>query len=185
MKKVLAMILMLCLALSVTACGGDTADNADIPTPPAAENTDAGSDTSAEPVVPADGFVFTYNGIEIALHANAAPIIEALGEPKSYTESASCAFEGLDKTYYYGSFYVDTYPVGEEDFVFGVWFADDSVATQEGVYIGASKAEVEAAYGEENFNGSNAYIVTKGDCTLTIILEDDVVTSVQYSVVVE
>ena len=181
MKKILALILTLALALGVTACGGSSNNGGgnDIPQIlPATDGNDA-------PTVPADGFVFNYNGIEIALHANAAPIVEALGEAMSYTESASCAFEGLDKTYYYGSFYMDTYPVGEEDFVFGVWFADDSVATEEGIYIGASKADVEAAYGAESFNGSNAYIVTKGDCSLTVILEEDVVTSVQYAVNVE
>lgn len=181
MKKFFALILVLVLALSMTACGGNGADNGGNDQDNAGtENTDTNA-----PVVPADGFVFNYNGTEIALHANAAPIIEALGEPKSYTESASCAFEGLDKTYYYGSFYVDTYPVGEEDYIFSVWFADDSVATEEGIYIGAPKAEVEAAYGAENFNGSNAYIVTKGDCSLTVILEEDAVSSVQYTVVVE
>lgn len=181
MKKMFALILALSLALGMTACGGNSAGNGgNAPGDTAVENT--GSET---PVVPADGFVFNYNGTEIALHANAAPIVAALGEAMSYTESASCAFEGLDKTYYYGSFYMDTYPVGEEDYVFGVWFADDSVATEEGIYIGATKAEVEAAYGAESFNGSNAYIVTKGDCSLTVILEEDIVTSVQYTVVVE
>ncbi len=179
MKKIFALILVLSLVLGMTACGGNSADNGGS----ASGNT--GTENSDVPTVPTDGFVFNYNGVEIALHANAAPIIEALGEAKSYTESASCAFEGLDKTYYYGSFYVDTYPVGEEDFIFGVWFADDSVATEEGIYIGASKAEVESAYGADSFNGSNAYIVTKGDCSLTVILEEDVVTSVQYSVVVD
>ena len=102
-----------------------------------------------------------------------------------YTESASCAFEGLDKSYYYGSFYLETYPQGEEDFVYGWWFADDTVTTPEGIYIGSSKADVDAAYGAENFNGTNSYDIKDGNGKLTIILENDVVTSSQYNLVVE
>ena len=49
------------------------------------------------------GFLFTYNGCTIAMNGAAAPVIAALGEPESYTEAASCAFDGLDKTYGYGS----------------------------------------------------------------------------------
>ena len=42
-----------------------------------------------------ENFTFTYSGVEITLHGDAAPVLAALGEPKSYTEEASCAFEGL------------------------------------------------------------------------------------------
>ena len=110
---------------------------------------------------------------------------KALGEPMKYTESASCAFDGLDKSYYYGSFYLETYPQGDKDFVYGWWFADDSVSTPEGIYIGAAQADVEKAYGAENFNGTNAFSVKKGNGTLTIILDKGLVTSIQYTMNVE
>ena len=169
MKKLLILLLALIMVASLAACGGET--------PSDTKGTEPNNAT------PAEGFVFNYKGTKIAIHAEAAPILAALGEAKSYTESASCAFEGLDKTYYYGSFYLDTYPKGEKDYVYGFWFADDSVSTEEGIYIGATKAQVEKAYGAAAFNGSNAYNITKGDNILTIILENDVVTSIQYSLV--
>ena len=109
----------------------------------------------------------------------------ALGEPVKYTESTSCAFEGLDKSYYYGSFYLETYPKGDEDFVYGWWFADDSVTTEEGIYIGATQAEVEKAYGTEGYNGTNAFVINKAAGALTIILEDGAVTSIQYAIKVD
>lgn len=187
MKKALIFAVLACLLLSLAGC------NAADTTPTGGSNP--GSNTEAVPSGSTsgeatggeteEGFVFNYNGTEIRMHAPAAPIIDALGEPKSYTEEASCAFVGLDKTYYYGSFYLDTYPVEEEDFVYGFWFADDSVTTEEGIYIGCTQAQVEKAYGAENYNGSNAYIVTKGDGKLTIILEDGIVTSIQYEIVLE
>jgi len=59
------------------------------------------------------------------------------------------------------------------------------VENDEGICIGSSKADVEAAYGAENYNGTNAFEVTKGSGKLTIILENDVVSSVQYVIITE
>ena len=80
--------------------------------------------------------------------------------------------------------YLETFPQDGKDYVFGLWFADDSVATKEGIYIGATQAQVEAAYGADNFNGANGYELTKGETKLTIILQDGVVSSIQYSIVI-
>ena len=174
MKKIIALVLALAMTLTLAACGGDTTPET---TAPAAQNTPATPDASS--------WKYTVQGVDIMMHANAAPILEALGESVSYTEEASCAFTGLDKTYYYGGFYLQTYPMGEEDFVYSLWLVDDSSTTPEGIYIGATQAEVEAAYGTEGFNGSNAYVMTGTTSTLTIILTDGVVSSIQYDAVVE
>lgn len=181
MKKTIIFAIIACMLLS--GCGGNGAAETTA-APVETQPSDAAVETTTpvfETEAPSDNaFSMTYNGTEIKLHAPAAPIIEALGEPKKYTESASCAFDGLDKTYYYGSFYLDTYPQDEEDFVYGWWFADDSLTTAEGIYIGATQAEVEAAYGADAFNGANAYIVKQSDGMLTVILQDGVVSSIQY-----
>lgn len=126
---------------------------------------------------------FVYEKMEISMHAPAEDILTALGEPKNYTESPSCAFEGLDKTYYFGSFYLSTYPAKDGDRISGLWFADDGVSTPEGIAIGSAREEVEAAYGTEAFNGTNAWYLTAGDSKLTIILIEDKVGSVQYEAV--
>lgn len=164
MKKLIAAMLALMLAFGMAACGGETP----APTEPAKDN-----------------YVFTYNGTAIMMDVEATDIVAALGEPKSYTEETSCAFEGLDKTYFYGSFYLSTYPMGEKDFVYSVWFADDTVSTAEGIRIGNTQAQVESAYGTAGYNGSNAYKMTKGDSTLTIILTDGLVSSVIYEIVLD
>ena len=175
MKKIFALILALTMVLSMAACGGSPAET----TAPAANGDMA-------PVTPdANSWKYTVQGIDIMMHAEAAPILEALGEPVSYTESASCAFTGLDKTYYFGGFYLETYPIDDVDYVNSVWLVDDSSTTPEGIYIGASKAEVEAAYGAENFNGTNAYRMTGTTSILTIILDGDLVTSIQYDAIIE
>lgn len=168
MKKLIAILLAVAMMLCFAACQ------------PTETPDDSGN---KEPVQ--DSFSFTYKGTKIALHAPAAQVIAALGEPKTYSESTSCAFEGLDKSYGYGSFYLETYPIGDKDYVYGWYFVDDMVENDEGICIGASKADVEAAYGAESFNGTNAYTVKKGSGMLTIILENDVVSSVQYVIITD
>lgn len=162
--------LMSAVLLMLTACGGGSKE------PETSGNNDAEQGNK---------LVFVYNNTEIAMKADAAPILEALGEAKSYTEAASCAFEGLDKTYYYGSFYLYTYPDGDTDHVNMVVLCDDTLATPEGLSIGDSKDKVESTYGAEGYNGTNAYVYTEGDCTLTIIMENDRVNSIQYGAVLD
>ena len=176
MKKIFALVLALMLVLTMAACGGETAP----------ETTEPNAPAVLGPTQPdANSWKYSVRGVEIMMHAEAAPIIEALGEPVSYTEEASCAFSGLDKTYYYGGFYLQTYPLNDVDYVYSLWLVDDSSTTPEGLYIGASQAEVESLYGAEGFNGSNAYILKGTTSTLTIILNEGTVSSIQYDAVVE
>ena len=167
MKKLIAIILSLVFVLSFAACGNKPADNGD-------------SNTPTE-----SGYYFTVNGVKVEMNALASSVTDALGEPKSYTEEASCAFEGLDKTYGYGGYYISTYPDGDKDYIYSAWFVDDSITTEEGVYIGSTKAEVETAYGADCFGDSTTATLTKGDTKLIIILTDDAVSSIQYQAVVE
>lgn len=169
MKKLIIFALAIAVLFCMAGCQSGTA-----------QDTQAAGNDYGEQI-----FSFTYKGVEIKLADPAEPIIEKLGEPTKYTESASCAFEGLDKSYYYGSFYLETYPQGDKDFVYGWWFADDTVTTPEGIYIGSSQTDVEKAYGAENFNGTNSFTVKKGNGTLTVILEEGSVTSIQYNLNVE
>ena len=140
---------------------------------------------ATEPNQQEENFSFAYNGTKITLDAEAAPILDALGEPRSYTEEPSCAFDGLDKTYYYGSFYLSTYPMEGKDYIYNLWFADDGVATDEGIRIGSTQSQVEDAYGKECFNGTTSFVLTKGQSRLVILIEEETVTSVSYEVILK
>ena len=168
MKKIFYTVLAFALAVCLAGCGASQPQQGDDPGTEAAE-----------------GFRVTCNGVPISLKADATPILAALGEPKNYTEQTSCAFEGLDKTYFYGSFYLTTYPMDGKDYVYSLWFADDSVSTPEGIRIGSPQAEVERVWGAECFNGTNAYILTKGDTKLTILMDKGAVSSIQYTLVLQ
>lgn len=175
MKKLFAILTACMLLLNLAACGASEPEQT---TPGTAAPSTPNMESPADP-----GFVFSHNGTEIPMKADAEPILAALGEPKSYTEAASCAFTGLDKTYFYGSFYLYTCPIEGKDYIYGLWLIDDTVATAEGLYIGAPQSEVERIYGSEGYNGSNGYILTKGACKLTVILEDGLVSSIQYDAI--
>ena len=75
--------------------------------------------------------------------------------------------------------------VGDQDRVNMVVLCDDTLSTPEGLAIGDSKEKVESTYGADGYNGVNAYVYTQGDCTLTIIMENDKVSSIQYGAVFE
>lgn len=195
MKKLICILLALCMIMALAACGSKdkvVANNDQAGNVQSDNNDNAAGNNAAEDQPAADsqgapsepGFVFTYNGTNISMNAPAADILAALGEPKNYTEEASCAFDGLDKTYYYGSFYLQTYPMTDGDYIYCLWMVDDSVNTAEGIYIGAPESQVEAAYGADSYNGTNAYVVTKGDSKLTVIIEGGVVSSIQYDAIV-
>lgn len=125
---------------------------------------------------------FTFNGKDIVLNAPAQPILDALGEPKAKTEEPSCAFDGLDKTYSYDGFNLQTYPLDGAEYVFGFWFTDGTVSTPEGIAIGSAEADVVKAYGEENRSGDNVFVLTRDGGRLTIILADGKVSSIQYAI---
>lgn len=134
---------------------------------------------------PAGEYSFFYQQTEIRMHEKAAPILEKLGEPVSYTEQTSCAFDGMDKTYCYGSFYISTYPDKDEDRIQSVWLVDDTAATKEGIRIGDTREKVEAAYGTKWESGRGQMILHGSNGKLSILLTGDVVTSIQYTAVFE
>ena len=202
MKKIACLILAVIVAAGIlTACGSDSSQKADQQTTVAAAadkqatDTQAAQDTAQAPAdqdvqanaeteqtaQEAGRYTFVYKGTNIDLKADAAPILAALGEPKSYTEETSCAFDGLDKNYTYPSFIMTTYPDGDMDRVNSVTVLDDTVSTTDGIYINDSKERVEEVYGAEFFNGVNAYIMKDGDVQLTVIVDNDKVSSIQYN----
>ncbi len=179
MKKLVS--IMVCAAIMVmslsilSGCGGN--QGGDKETTPAGQNETQAVTEAAGP----DTFVFNYKGTDLYIGEDAA-VVEKLGEYKEKTETQSCAFEGKDTCYFYGSFYLTVGNPGDgKDVITAFWFTDDTVQTKEGLCIGDSKDKVEEIYGAEGFNNLNAYIYSKDICQLTIILENDAVSSIQYN----
>ena len=126
------------------------------------------------------GFAFSHNGAAIEMDADAAPILEKLGEPVSYFEAESCAFEGLDKTYTYNGFELDTYPNGDKDYVSAVVLKDDSVATAEGICIGDTREKLLQAYPDGGTEECGMIIYEKDGMKFCFIIKGDEVASIEY-----
>jgi uncharacterized protein YceK len=181
MKKV---IVLLAIILLLAGCSKEdtTPDSENTGTNTSADGTSDSTDNSATTT---EGYSYEANGVTIPMNVDAAPIVEALGEPVEYFEAASCAFQGLDKIYYYNGFELGTYPSGDKDIVSYVNFLDDSVTTDKGIYLGSTAEEVIAAYGDDYTEDSGSYVYRLGETKLTFIVEADAVTSITYAAIVE
>lgn len=141
---------------------------------------DNGQNETAQETRSVKGYEFIYNGVSVTMDVDAAPIIEKLGEPASYFEAASCAFEGLDKMYTYSGFEIDTYPVGDKDYVSSVILKDDSVSTAEGICIGDSLEKLQQAYGGEGEENSGMRVYVKDGMKLCFIMQGQDIIAIEY-----
>lgn len=178
MKKTFALILAALLALSLSACNGETAD----PTPTQGGSVPTPAGTDAPQTEGRSKYVFASGEVKLPMNEEFSALREALGEPTTYFEAESCAFSGLDKTFTYPGFELVTYPVEGVDYISDIYFLDDSVSTAEGVRIGSTLKDVEAAYG----TGYTAdefgiyYTYTDGDTQLKFGMDGDVVGEIEY-----
>ena len=186
-KKILAVLIAASL-LTLAGCGDSEkvidGDVTNVTTGSRSEESAGEMENSQAPEQQAEtaaskGYVFAASGVTVEVDADMAPILQALGEPASYFEAASCAFEGLDKIYTYNGFEIDTYPAQDKDLVSAVVLKDDSVTTAEGICIGDSLEKLLEAYGEgTQENGMVVY--TKDGMKLCFILQDDSIISIEY-----
>ena len=180
MKK---LILVLVLAFGRTGCGNNGNDNGKTEenTTKVEQQNDSVSKDDTNKVAETKGYVFEYNGVEVGMDMEAASVIDALGEPVTYFEAPSCAFEGLDKTYNYGSFEIDTYEQDGKDYISGVFLCDDLIETPEGVALYETKADMIAVYGENYKEEFGMLVYEKDGMKLNFILNGDEITSIEYT----
>ena len=180
MKKKL-LVMMSCMAVLFAGCGGNDvkviegqSGSSNIAEESKDEAT-TGADTLAT-----KGYMFTYSGVDVVIDADASAVVEALGEPTSYFEAASCAFEGLDKVYTYSGFEIETYPQGDKDLISSIVLKDDSVSTKEGICIGDSTDKLADAYGSEGTQEVGKIVYEKEGMELCFIVDGDSIVSIEY-----
>ena len=148
-------LLLLCLALLCAGCGKETNR---------------------------EDFRFTYREAEIGINAEAGPVLYRLGEPVQCTQSPSCAFEGMDTTYYHGGIYLTTATVEGTERIIRARFADDTVCTWEGLKIGDSRDRAQELYGPEGFREDGIWEAVRGNTRLVITFAEDTVDGIIYEV---
>ena len=126
-----------------------------------------------------DIYCFEDNGKKITLGAEYSSL--NLGEEKDYYEVQSCAFNGMDKIYTFDNYEVHTYPENSTDKVLSVYFLNNQISTTEGVKIGDSMDKMVETYGDGYEQLDTQYTYTKGLTQLKFIVENDVITSIEYN----
>ena len=185
LKKISSLLLVTMLILA--GCGGNDASsdntasnnsgNADTQI-----STEAGvteNNTEAAPAL--SGYIFSHNDVDFTVDMEVSAVIEALGEPTSYYEVPSCAFEGMEKIYDYSSFEITTYEVEDVDYIANIYLKDDLVSTPEGISLFMTSADLTETYGDDYQVAEGQYVYTKDNTKLIVIVNSDLeIISIQY-----
>ena len=170
-KKSLMLAAVLAAGVMMAACGGATTlpDN-----------------SKDNPVVSQEAdskYVFDLKGVELKADGDLAEYTSKLGEPSGgYYEAKSCAFDGMDKFYYYDSVTLQGYQKDGKDKLYSITLMDDAVKTKEGIRIGDKKDKVVSAYGSGYTEADGQLQYESGNTKLAFVMKDDEVQSIIYSV---
>lgn len=183
LKKALGMVLCVVTMAGMTACGND----AKVIEGNASSGTQTeiigGAEGTTEILLTNDtdaGWTFQAGDVTLTPDMDMSAIADQLGEPKSYFEAASCAFDGLDKIYTYTSFEIETYPQDTADCIKSIVLKDDTVSTVEGVSIGDSEDKVRETYGAPAEESTGKLVYQKEKTNLVFVISSGVVASIEY-----
>jgi len=135
------------------------------------------------PVQIAEPFTFEFRGTTINLNQNIAEVLPSLGEPLGIHETPSCAFEGYDRIFRFSGVQLHTFPQGDHDYIQIISLWDDSVSTEEGVYIGASWDNVVSSYGTNYVQEFNKITFTRSNTTLSFYVQNNTVIEITYALI--
>ena len=133
-----------------------------------------------EPVENVRFTAISINGVTVTLDAKAEPILSSFGNALNYSESPSCAFEGMDKIYAYNGFRVETYTLKGVDYIRKVELIDDTYATPEGSRIGDSAESVIEKHGDATLQNDTQIVYEAQNGKLQFLIRDGKVTNIQY-----
>ena len=162
MKKWIAMLLALTLAAGMTACGGAPAE-----TP---KTTDPAQSQEEVTQSAGDGKVYSFTLADFQLIPGVDFDPADLPEADSVFEVPSCAIEGTDNLYDYGTVEVTAFNDGDGEIIYSVYIKD----------IGDTLEQVNSIYGTDRTENGNELVYTAGKTLLVIIVENDTVTSIEF-----
>ncbi|MCI8454811.1 MAG: hypothetical protein HFE84_09385 [Lachnospiraceae bacterium] len=121
----------------------------------------------------------------IAMGAEAAPIVKALGATKSQPFSSdSCAYQGKSTIYPYEGFELGTHTMDGKETVESVYLTNATYATPEGIKVGSTKQAVMDAYGKTAEDAFGTLRYTRKNTQVSFYFTNGAVDSVEYVLIV-
>lgn len=127
-----------------------------------------------------EGYQFVINGVTLGVDMDMKDLVSGLGEAKSVFEAPSCAAQGTAYVYSYGSYEIETYPDGDKNRIAYIILKDDTVATQEGIDLSKTRADIIKAYGEGGEESDGRITYERGGMKLNFIFSGDDIKSIEY-----
>lgn len=141
------MTLMCVMMLGLVACGGDSEKPSANPGGTTG-NTEGGKNVAltcsftvpggSTKLVPGDKF-------------------DNVGETVSYSEGASCYYDGMDKVFGYNGYTVTTYPAASGDYISDIYITGKNIKTEAGIGVGSTADELTKAYGNNYVEDGKNY----------------------------
>lgn len=190
MKKIAAFTICLMMLLALAACSGAASEEQmitrstekeDDGTEPVYEAPSSMFEAAEEPVV--GNYTFFADGTELVPGDPFDPSI--LPEADSVYEVPSCAIEGADNLYNYGTFELTAFDDGTSEVIYSILLTDPNITTTEGLALGDSVDKVVELYGEGYTQQGSAYIYTGEANVLYIIVQGEHVASIEYRMIME
>lgn len=203
MKRIIALSCCLMLLLCLSACGSDELSEERMITRPAEEAAEPVAVAAAE-VEAAEEESAAAESIATEAAQDGAPIslgnysfeaqgVELIpGDPfdpgvlpkaESVYEVPSCAIEGTDNLYNYGTFELTAFDDGEKELIYSILLTDPNITTTEGLALGDDVQKMVSIYGEGYTQQGNAYVYTGDAELLYIIAQNEKVASIEYRMI--
>ncbi|MCL2363282.1 MAG: hypothetical protein FWC71_01310 [Defluviitaleaceae bacterium] len=194
-KRCIVSLLIIWACIFVLAgCNNEDAQYPDPAPNPTQPPTDAnitaetpppnGTDPIIETTPDDEIFYFVVRGNTIHLDEDINDVLARLGEPLSTFDVPSCAFDGMDRFFLFPGVQIQSYPVDDMDRVHTILLTDDSLTTVGGIFIGSSLASVLATYGYDYDYSYGLYIFVRGNTTLRFLMNDMMVQTISYELIV-
>lgn len=183
MRKLIAMLALLVLVLTLTACGADAEMNADLVITRAAEETEIAQEENVQTEAVKEEFCFVAEGVELIPGSDFDPTV--LPEAASLYTVPSCAIEGTDNVYNYETFEITAYDDGTGEVIYSIYIIDPNTTTPEGLALGDSLDRVLELYGDDYQLNGAAYDFYGTETMLSIIVQNEAVASIEYRMITE
>ena len=126
---------------------------------------------------------FTVNGVELLPGASFDPSL--LPQAESLYEVPSCAIEGTDNLYNYGTFELTAFDDGVGEVIYSIVLLDPNITTNEGLALGDDEAMVTSIYGDNYTQEGTARVYSTGNGMLYVFLQRGSVVSIEYRMIVD